>query len=369
MAITENEILHLKKGEHSYLLLKSPGRFHMIHVDSALTESKFQRLLRMYPCDDAQLQKLGLHFSAFHPESLRGVVIRGCRAGDPLEFWLGSDVRQYRLDSEYSEEYLSEFFAGRLITHGFAPVWTGLDKALVRKVTWLLNGLSVACAAAFLFLHTPYRLWSILCLLCQVFSIALSLFYPDSFTLADDSRKAIYTFSNYYPNKGKGHLLPALVATGFALCMRTLLDFSFRDNRIWLVTLGVFILSVVVMLLHTWYHRGMTCRFLTVLAIVTAVTFLSFGVIGQLNYLLDLRPEESYVTEVTDKYVIEQPKADDYYCIVKQPDGQTMELSLPQWHYQSVNIGDEISVLYYDGAFGIPFHTTSLHTGDQAAVR
>lgn len=175
MAITENEMLHLKKGEHSYLLLKSPGRFHMIHDDAALTEAKFERLLRLYPCDDTQLKKLGLHFSAFHPETLRGVVIRGHQAGDGLEFWLGSDVRNYLLDLDYSEEYLAEFFAGRLITQGFAPIWTGLDKALIRKVTWSINVFSIACALAFLLFPTPYRLWSILCLLCQFFSIAIPL--------------------------------------------------------------------------------------------------------------------------------------------------------------------------------------------------
>jgi len=369
MAITENEILHLKKGEHSYLLLKSPDRFHLIHEDAALTQAKFDRLLRVYPCDDAFLCKLSLHFSAFHPETLRGVVIHGYQEGDELEFWLGSDVRKYRLDLDYSDEYLAEYFAGRLITHGFSPIWTGLDKALIRKVTWSLNGLSIACALLFFLLRRPYRLWSILCLLCQFFAIALPLLYPSSFTLADDSRKIVYTFSNNYPNKDKGHLLPALVAVSFALCMRTLLVFSFRDNTIWLVMLVVFILSIITMLLYTWYHRGLMCRFLNALAIILAVTYLSFGTIGQLNYLLDLQPAQSYVAEVSDKYVSEGTKSDDYYCIVKQPDGKPLELSLSGWRYNDIEIGDEISILHYDGAFGIPFYTTSLHTGDQAAAQ
>ena len=369
MAITENELLHLKKGVYRYLLLKSPGRFHLIHADAALTEFKFERLLRLYPCDDAQLKKMGLHFSAIRPETLRGVVIRGHRAGDALEFWLGSDVRNYQLDLGYAEEYLSEFFAGRLITHGFAPIWSGLDKALIRKVTWPVNIFSIVCALAFLIFPAPYQLWSILCLLFLFFSIALTLRWPDSFTLADNSRKTIYTFSNYYPNKGKGHLLPGLIAVSFALCARTLLDFSFADFTIGYFMLGIFILSFIVLALHAWYNNGVRSGLINALGIILAVTFLSFGVIGQLNYLLDLHPEQSYVSEVTDKHIVEQPKADDYYCIVKQPDGQTMELTLTQWRYQSVDIGDEISILHYDGAFGIPFYTTSLHTGEQAEVR
>lgn len=369
MAITENDILHLKKGEHSYLLLKSPDRFHLIHSDIALTESKFNRLLRVYPCDDSFLCKLGLHFSAFQPETLRGVVIHGNQAEDSLEFWLGSDVRTYLLALDYSDEYLTEFFAGRLITHGFSPIWTGLDKALIRKVTWSLNGISIACSLLFFLLYTPYRLWSILCLLCQLSTLALPLLYPDSFTLADDSRKNMYAVSYNYPNKDKGHLLPALVAVSLALCMRTLLDFSFRDNTMWLVMLVVFILSIIAMLLYTWYHRGLPCGFVNALAIIYAVTFLSFGTIGQLNYLLDLQPAQSYVTEVSDKYILEASKSDVHNLIVQQPDGKTMEVPLSKVHYQSVDIGDEISVLYYDGAFGIPFYTTSLHTGDQAEVQ
>ena len=369
MAITENEMLHLKKGEHSYLLLKSPDRFHLIHEDAALTQAKFDRLLRVYPCDDSFLCKLGLHFSAFRPETLRGVVIHGNHAGDSLEFWLGSDVRKYQLALDYSDEYLSDFFAGRLITHGFSPIWTGLDKALIRKVTWSLNGISIACALLFFFLHTPYRLWSILCLLCQFFAIALPLLFPASFTLADDSRKIMYSFSNNYTNKDKGHLLPALVASSFALCMRTFLDFSFRDNKILFVMLGVFILSIIALLLYIWYNKGLKNSLVSAFGIVIAATFISIGTIGQLNYLLDLHPAQSYVAEVSDQYIDRRSKSSSYYCIVSQPDGEPLELSLTRRIYYDIDVGDELTIIYHDGAFGIPFYTTPLHTGDQATVR
>lgn len=179
----------------------------------------------------------------------------------------------------------------------------------------------------------------------------------------------MYAVSYNYPNKDKGHLLPALVAVSFALCMRTLLDFSFRDNTMWLVMLVVFILSIIAMLLYTWYNRGLLCGFLNALTIISAVTFLSIGTIGQLNYLLDLQPAQSYVAEVSDKYVPAETKSDDYCCIVKQPGGEPLELSLHPWHYNTIEIGDELTVIYHDGAFGIPFLTTSLHTGDQAAVQ
>ena len=65
MAITELDYLHIHKGDSSFILLRNPTHFHLIRIDADLSESRMERLLRIYPSDTDQLHKLGVHFSAF----------------------------------------------------------------------------------------------------------------------------------------------------------------------------------------------------------------------------------------------------------------------------------------------------------------
>lgn len=155
MAITESDYLHIHEGESSFLLLHSPTHFHLIRIDAALSESRMARLLRIYPCNADQLHKLGVHFSAFKAENLRGVVIEGHQTGDILELWLGSDLRKYQLGSDYHEETLAAFFSGYLITYRLPPEWKGLDPRIIRKTTWAVNGSSIIFAMLFYFIGTP----------------------------------------------------------------------------------------------------------------------------------------------------------------------------------------------------------------------
>ena len=46
-----------------------------------------------------------------------------------------------------------------------------------------------------------------------------------------------------------------------------------------------------------------------------------------------------------------------------------LELSLTRRIYYDIDVGDELTIIYHDGAFGIPFYTTPLHTGDWAEVK
>ena len=121
MAITELDYLHIHKGDSSFILLRNPTHFHLIRIDADLSESTMERLLRIYPCDTDQLHKLGVHFSAFKATNLRGIVITGYQSGDTLELWLGGDVREYQLGTDYSDEILSSFFSGYLITRRLPP--------------------------------------------------------------------------------------------------------------------------------------------------------------------------------------------------------------------------------------------------------
>lgn len=350
MAITESDYLHIHEGESSFLLLRSSTHFHLIRIDAALSESTMARLLRIYPCNADQLHKLGIHFSAFKAENLRGVVIEGHHAGAILELWLGSDLRKYQLGSDYNDEALSAFFSGYPITYRLPPEWKGLDPRIIRKTTWAVNGSSIIFAILFYFIGTPYQLWSALCILCQLAALVLPLLYPASFTLADDSRK-----TKVYINKGKGHLLPALVATGLALSLRTITDFTFHGNDFWTFLLISLIASFVLCAIYIWLNKGLRNGLVNAISVILTIVFLGSGTLGQLNYLLDLKPADRQIVEVVDKQITQHPRSNSYDCTVLLPNGDYVALTLSASVYKNINIGDDVIVTHYDGAFHIPF--------------
>ena len=352
MAITESDYLQIHKGNSAFLLLRSSTHFHLIRIDADLTESRMERLLRIYPCDTEQLNKLGVHFSAFKATNLRGVVITGYQTGDTLELWLGGDVRQYQLATDYSDEMLNCFFSGHLITRRLPPKWEGLDPNLIRKITWSLNVFSIACAIIFYFISVPYMLWSVLCILCQASALILTLRYPASFTLADDSRKP-----KRYIQKGKGHLLLSCIAPGFALCLRTLTDFTFTDRSLGIFLLVSAVASLVLCAVYIWINKGLRNGLVNAIGFIFGIVFLSFGTVGQLNYLLDLGPAQRQTVQVVDKQITRQTKSTGYDCTVQLPNGEFMELTLSAGKYQDIEIGDDVIVTHYDGAFHIPFST------------
>lgn len=356
MAISESDYLHIHKGDSSFLLLRNSTHFHLVRIDASLSESRMMRLLRIYPCDTEQLEKMGIHFSAFKADSVRGIVIKGYQTGDILELWIGGDVREYQLGSDYSDEIISSFFSGYLIARRQPQKWEGLDPKLIHIITWSLNGIAIVCAIPFCLIRLPYKLWSVLCILCQVLSLTIPMFYPASFTLADDSRK-----HQLYINKGKGHLLPAYIVPAFALCLRTSSDFTFSERFFETFLLVALISSLVLCAVYIWMKKGLQNCSTNTIAVIFTIIFLGLGTLGQMNYLLDFNFKDRQVAELVDKEMTNHTKSTSYYCTVQFQNGEYMELTLPAETYRSINIGDDVIVTHHDGAFHISFSTVELY--------
>ncbi len=353
MAITESDFLRICKGKASYLLLRSSTHFHLIKEDAALSESKYKKLLKLYPCDLQQLQNLKLHVSTFRAENLRHIIVKGFRAGDELELWLGSDIQRYQLAEKYTDAILTAFFSGYSITRRLPPPWTGLDPKLIRSIILAINCIAVVSSLAFLLFKNPYWLWSTLCLLCQFASIFLVYLFPASFVL--DDRKDAHVRKG---NK-QGNLLVALLAPSFALALRTFTDFTFVGNTFWLLLLISSFVFSAALLPMVFISRNTRNRLVTTAAIVPLMIFLGMGTIQQFNYLLDFTSAKSHVVVVTDKETDYGGKATSYYCTVQFQDGESRKLSVSVSDYKRIDIYEEISVAYYDGFFHIPFYKIS----------
>ncbi len=349
MAISDQVFLRIRSVETCYLLLRSDTHFHLVKEDAALTESKFQKLLRLYPCDIHQLQKMALSVSAFRADTLRHVVIKGYGAGDELELWLGGDVRRYCLVEDYNDTTLATFFSGYDITRRLPPEWTGLEPRLIRRITWAVNGIALGCSFLFLLACEPYWLWSTLCILCQFLPIVLMYLFPRSFVF--DDRNA----SGQDTARRKGNLVYALVLPGFALSMRTLTDFTFESNAFWPL-LGISaVLFIAVLLPMALISRNTRNRMMTSFVMIPLMVFLGMGTVGQANYLLSAHSAQSQVAEVTHKRSEWGIRVKSRYCTIEFPDGACQELAVSAGDYRDMAVDDKISVTHYDGFFHIPF--------------
>ncbi len=349
MAITESDYLHICKEEVSYLLLRSSTHFYLIKEDATLTGSTYKRLLRIFPCDLQQLENLGVHATAFRAENLHHVIVQGFCAGDKIEFWIGSDLRQYRLAEAYADVFLTDFFDGYPITRKLPPLWTGLHPKLILYITWTMNITSLLCSLAFLFYEEPYWLWSGLCILCQFAPIILIHLFPASFFF--DDRKEDYSRIG----NRQGNVLPALLAPVFSLALRTIMDFTFTSNAFWplfLISSFVYSVAFLPMALASRYLKN---RLITAV-IMIPVMLLGMGTIAQLNYLLDFTSADNHIVMVTDKRSDYGIRATSHYCTVQFTDGKTTELALSASDYKQIDLGEQISVTYYEGIFHIPFY-------------
>ena len=354
MAITDENYLHVHKGNSSYILLRGHSHFHLIRVDASLTESKMAKLLRKYPCESDQLQKMGIHFSAFKAENLRGVLVKGYDVGDQLELWIGGDSRIFQLGTDYSAEQISSFFSGFQLFTRLPPKWEGLDPTLIWVTTIMVNALSIACATFFYFVYNPYWFWSVACLLCQFTAIILPTIFPESFILMDGDSKTKNSL-----HIGKGNLLAALIAPGFALTLRSITDFTFDNTALGWTLLLSSVMYLVLFFPLIRISRHTKHRVIVSLSIVIIMIFLGMGTIEQLNYLLDYNGGASQIVEVIDKRASRSTKSTTFYCEVILPNGERQEYTTAGKIYRDIAIGEQVLVTHYSGAFRIPFSILS----------
>ena len=352
MAITEQDYLHIHKGESTFLMLRGPEHYHMIWIDARWSEAALQKLLRMYPCSEDMLRKQGFRASAFKAENLRFVNTRGTQTGDELELWVGSDLRQYTFGSDYTPEWLDAFFSGAHVHHRQIEQWKGLPISTVRRVTWGLNGFSIILAIVFFAWGSSSRFLGILCALCQLSAVLLPVFFPESFTLEEETIRTYHEKRKYRPGK----LTFAWLAPCMAMSLRTV-DFEIEDRYLFLA-MGIMAILAGIAFVGGYFKsiRVRTTPINYMLLVVCLILF-GYGTVFQLNYALDFHNNPSYEVGVVDKREYRGSKSTSFYCSVELPNGEIKEFSVSGSVYEQTDIGEDVLITDYAGAFGIPFST------------
>lgn len=353
MSIKEQDYLHVRRGNNAFMLLRSPSHFHLIRIDSMLTEHTMNRLLRLYPCAGKQLHDLKLHFSSFKTDNLLSVSIAGSQTDDALTLWLNGDIQKFQLGSDYSEEQLLAFFDGYRITKPYQPPAPSLAPALIRKITWWVYGITAACAAIFYILPRPYWLWSLLCCLCLLLPLMPVLLFPDSFTIRDSDK--------LMEESKKANMIYAFFVPILAISLRALNDFTFDDRGLFIL-LGLGNVAALVLLgIILWRckdirHDGL----LNIVVTFFVAVGVCFCLITELNYLLSIPGRQTYNASVVQTHVSTGSRSNSYYCTVKLPDGTVQEFSISHAKYKALDPGDDVTATFYNGALGIPFSTLDI---------
>lgn len=351
MPITERDILKIEKSGKRYLLLHGSKHFYLIRSDSVTDETKFAKLLSVFPCEQTVLERMGLHCSIFKTENLRKVVLHGCNAGDILELYLKSNTGKYKLAYETDKETIQAFFAPHSVVWDLPPVWTGLDLSLVSGISWGLNAFSFFCAIMLLVFGATHKLWSVLCLLAQTAALVLVLAHPESFTFYDSSNSTKAAI-----DEKMGHLSYAYITTAFLIALRSLHDFSYPGLNVKLLLLCVLHFTIQAVLVIVRDHR-LRAHIGTLICALLLMTAVSYGAVTQANHLFDWTEPEFVSVRIAEKTRERMTRGVYYSCDVLLPGGETLSVQIDSKIYNEIQVGGKLGLLYHQGAFNAPYYT------------
>ena len=216
------------------------------------------------------------------------------------------------------------------------------------KLRQFRTGLLIAIGAIglpWMFLDVPYKLFSALSLLPFPIALGIICLFPEDITL--DDRKGGKTH-------GQVEFIDPLAFSGCVPALRTLLDFNFLSWKPLLIQSGI-LLALIGTLLFI-FCKELRQRFWYLLGIIILCATFCFGAIGQLNYLLDTSVPQQQSATVIDMHISTGNKSPDQYNLTLITlSGVEMELNTEKEHYDTLSIGESVTVYIKDGGLGIPY--------------
>lgn len=210
------------------------------------------------------------------------------------------------------------------------------------------TGLMIATGAIglpWLFLDVPYNLFSALSLLPFPITLGIICLFPEDISLDDSKHKQSH---------GRVEFVMPLVFSGFAPAMRTLLDFNYLTWKPLLIQSGILLVLIGVLLFV--FCKELRQRFWYFFGILFLCTMFCFGTIGQLNYLLDTSVPKRQSATITDMHISTGSKSPDQYILTLITlSGMEMELKTGKEHYDTLSVGESVTVYIKDGGLGIPY--------------
>ena len=353
MAITEQDYLLLQDLNKAqvWMLLGSEKQFHLVRVDTSLTEQKFERLMKRYPCGMKTFQELGISATPLNRENCTHVILEGTEAGAKLTMYCAGTVRRFRLGDSYEEERLVSFFDREQVQWRIEPEPAGPDARTTKALGWSLtmSGVVLILLTAFTRQYLS-KFRAVLGLLTFGAAVILSFRFPGRFAIGamkneDRSTKAKYRFDM---ELALGAPLMAMALDSLRVTYTDLLP---------LFLLGA-VLGLGIGVLLTWASRGHRSILSGAIGLTLGLMFFSCGILAQVNQLLDFRPTTVYRLTVDSKQMDTGGRGRTRYeCLVTMPDGEQLEFDIPRARYEGMNPGEPITIVAHEGALGLEYLT------------
>lgn len=344
-----------------YLLLEYPDRYHIITVNDHL-DSESEELILSSARSDAVLDEMRLSRETIMRDDLRGIAIGGCHAGDAIVLYRGKEKLKYVLSDDYTNEYIDAMFVG---IERFQPPKSVFSKknnadwrkelqdesmvTLMRAIGICLNiaGVSSFVITVFLGRQEPFCIF--VSLAVSVVAIAMYLVFPQYYSImgSKEYKKAGYTahvtFLEY------SIMAPLLAVVLFSTYVFTVLDWT-------AVLISVVVISVLVLILLYSFSRELREHLDLFFAVALVTLFISFGIVEQINHLMNFSPELPQTCVVTGTEHNRSSKGrDSYNCTVMLEDGSEVELPISRAEYKQLQAGDKALVYVGTGALGIEY--------------
>lgn len=350
MAITERDYLLLRDENkaRTWMLLRSEQQFHLVWVDASLTEQKYERLMKRYPCGMKTFQELGISVTPLNREKCTHVMIE---EGERLTMYCSGNVRRFLLGGPYSPERLEAFFDGQQVQWRMVPEPEGPDARTTKLLGWSMTVLGVVLILMTAFMGQFLgKFRAVLGLLSFGAAVVLCVRFPGRFAIGamkheDRSTRAKYRFD----------MELALYAPLMAMALDAL-RVTYTDFLMLIVWGAVLGLSIGILL--TWASREYRSAIAGAVGLTLGLMLLSGGIIAQMNQLLD------FGASTVHHLTVDSTDADNggrggirYECLVTMPNGEQEQFEIPWTQYQDMKPGDPVTVISHEGALGLEYLT------------
>jgi len=346
--------LLLQDQRKTYLLAKDQHNFYLILVDKFLTWETEEWLMQQGISQEL-LEELPLNVEILPRNQLRGIALSGTLAGESLYFYPKNGKRRhFTFSDDYLEERIDAFFEGveRYLAPSQPPKkkktggdWRTerQDPEVFRKTEYVCIGVTVlSFVFALGYCRNQNAWWYTPLLLTNAAAVALTILYPQYFTLIYEEKKKKQTAWNMVWSLYSQVLLMVF------LPWKNWLD----ERTVWISMIVCGVSAAVVMgLLSEEFRRAKVW----LLAVFFFVGVLGQGAVGHINEVYDFSQPESYVLEVEDLDHSESRRSSHYDCTVTLPDGREVDLYISRDFYRSLRVGEAVRVEVGTGCLGIEY--------------